>query len=193
MFNTIYSNKIEKAIKLAITTHEIDDKQKRKGKDIPYITHPFTVGLILSQAGANEDVVIAGILHDTIEDSIDEKKVTKEYLAEEFGEKAAALVLAVTEVDKNMSWEDRKAEALAHIEHFSEDELLVKSADVLSNGTELVSDVEEEGQSVFERFSVEKEKTLAHSLRVIKAILDKWPENPLALDLKYLSKKLEEL
>ncbi len=69
----IYTQKIQHAIRFAIKTHEGYQKQKRKGKDVPYITHPLTVGLILAKAGANEDVIIAGILHDTIEDSIEEK------------------------------------------------------------------------------------------------------------------------
>ena len=55
----LYSNKISKAIRFSIKTHEIYQKQKRKGKDIPYITHPLTVGLILARAGADEDVVVA--------------------------------------------------------------------------------------------------------------------------------------
>ena len=67
--------KIQKAIKFATKTHEVYEKQKRKGKDIAYIIHPLTVGLILSSVGADEDLVCAGILHDTIEDSIPAKKV----------------------------------------------------------------------------------------------------------------------
>ncbi|MCX6747825.1 MAG: HD domain-containing protein, partial [Candidatus Nomurabacteria bacterium] len=126
----IYTQKIEEAITLAIKTHEIDEKQKRKGKDIPYITHPLTVGLILSLAGASEDVIIAGILHDTLEDSINEYKVTKEMIAEQFGDNVMQLVLSVTEQDKSLSWEVRKAEALEHIKTFSHDSLMLKSADL---------------------------------------------------------------
>ncbi len=65
----ILTPKIRSAIRFAIKTHEVDQKQARKGKDIAYIGHPLTVGLILARAGANEDTIIAGILHDTIEDS----------------------------------------------------------------------------------------------------------------------------
>jgi len=42
-------SKIQKAIKFAVKTHEVYQKQARKGKDVSYITHPLTVGLILSQ------------------------------------------------------------------------------------------------------------------------------------------------
>jgi (p)ppGpp synthase/HD superfamily hydrolase len=61
-------------IRFSIKTHEVCQKQTRKGKDIPYITHPLIVGLILARAGAGEEVVIAGILHDTIEDSTPKKE-----------------------------------------------------------------------------------------------------------------------
>ncbi len=76
----LYNYKISRAIRFSTKTHEVYQKQKRKGKDIPYITHPITVGLILSRAGADENTVVAGILHDTIEDSVEEKKVSEEML-----------------------------------------------------------------------------------------------------------------
>ena len=86
----IYTDKIKKAISFAINTHEVDQRQKRNGKDdVPYITHPLTVGLILSLAGANENTIVAGILHDTIEDSIPDKKVTQEILKDQFGEEVS--------------------------------------------------------------------------------------------------------
>ena len=77
--------KIQTAIKFAIKTHEVYQQQKRKGKDIAYITHPLTVGIILAKIDSSDDVIIAGILHDTTEDSIPEKKVTKNMIAKRFG------------------------------------------------------------------------------------------------------------
>lgn len=189
----IYTQKIKDAIKFSIKTHEIYQKQKRKGKDIPYVTHPLTVGLILSQARANEDVVIAGILHDTIEDSKPEKKVSPEMIAERFGEKVAELVLSVTEVDKELSWEERKAEALEHIKTFSNDSLLLKSADIIANTSELLEDYARDGEEIFSRFNAPKERLLEQSIRTIRAICDKWPESPLMSDLVGLEIKLKAL
>ncbi len=180
----IYTNKIQKAIELAIQTHEIDDKQKRKGKDIPYITHPLSVGLILATAGGTEDVIVAGILHDTIEDSTVEKKITKEMIAEQFGDNVMQLVLSVTEQNKSLSWEERKAEALEHIKTFSHDSLLLKSADIISNTTELISDYQIEREETFDRFNAPKERILKGYTDSINAILYKWSESPLAEDLK---------
>lgn len=189
----IYTSNIKKAVRFSVKTHEVYQKQKRKGKDIPYVTHPLTVGLILASAGASEEVIIAGILHDTIEDSVTEKKVTEEMLAERFGDEVAALVASVTETDKSLSWEERKKEALAHIGAFSQGSLLVKSADIISNASELVDDYRREREAVFARFNAPKEKILKHYSEAISAVLGKWEESPLAEDLKSLASELQKI
>jgi (p)ppGpp synthase/HD superfamily hydrolase len=179
-----YTEKIQRAIKFAAKTHQVYRDQKRKGKEIPYITHPLTVGLILSLAGAKEDVVVAGILHDTIEDSADHKKVSKEMIVERFGLIVADLVESVTEKNRNLSWDERKKEAINNIESFSYDSILLKSADLLSNTTELIDDYARFGDEIFERFSVSKEKTIQHYSHAIEKIISCWDENPLFEDLK---------
>ncbi len=188
---TIYTPKIQKAIQFAIQTHEIDQKQKRKGKDIAYIIHPLTVGLILARAGASEDVIVAGILHDTIEDSLEQHKVTAETVEKLFGKEVATYVLSVTETNKALPWEERKEHALAHIATLSEGSLLIKSADILVNGTELLDDHAQHGDAVFKRFNApSKELLIKNQLRLITAIIKKWADNPLAQDLKFLAYSL---
>jgi len=189
----IYTTKIKDAIHFAIDTHEVDQKQKRKGKDISYITHPLTVGLILARAGASEEVVAAGILHDTIEDSIAEKKVTNEMLAERFGKEVASLVESVTEQNKDLPWAERKAVALGHIKDFSHESLLVKSADIVANATELLEDHGQEGDKIFGRFNAPKEKILEHLLKAITAIIKGWPESPLVEDLQFIARELQSI
>jgi hypothetical protein len=189
----IYTQKIQHAIRFAIKTHEEYQKQKRKGKDVPYITHPLTVGIILAKGGASEEVIIAGILHDTIEDSIDEKKVTKEMITERFGEKVYELVLSVTEQNKSLSWEERKAEALEHIKTFSNDSLLLKSADIISNISETLNDYKKEGEEIFKRFNAPKDKILESYIKSTEAIINRWNENPLVADLKDILNKVRDI
>ena len=69
---------VEKAIIFAAKAHK---NQTRKGTDIPYITHPFAVGMILQKAKCSEEVIAAGILHDTLEDT----ETTFKDLTEVFG------------------------------------------------------------------------------------------------------------
>jgi (p)ppGpp synthase/HD superfamily hydrolase len=187
----IYTERFRKAIRFAIKTHEVYQKQKRKGKDVAYIAHPLTVGLILLKAGASEDVVIAGILHDTIEDSVPEKKVTRTMVAERFGEKVAELVMYVTEKDKSVPWEERKRAALAEIDSFPPEAVLLKSADVIANINELLEDYDVEGDIVFTRFGAPKEKLIGHTLKVIEKLLEKQPHNPLAEDLVQLARRFK--
>ncbi len=189
----IYTKQVQKAIKFATKTHNHYQQQLRKGKVIPYISHPLTVGIILALAGATEDVIAAGILHDTIEDSVEEKKVTTEMLSDRFGKNVSNLVLSVTEQDKALSWKERKKEALEHIMHFSHDSLLVKSADVLSNVSELLDDRVREGEDVFTKFSVSKEVFIANQLKVIAAIINEWKENPLVDDLLFIAEELQKI
>jgi len=189
----IYTTTIQKAIKFAAKTHNHYQQQKRKGKEIPYITHPLTVGMILAMAKTSEDVIIAGILHDTIEDSVAEKKVTAEMIIERFGEEVMRLVLSVTEQNKSLPWDERKAHAIQHIENFSHESVLVKSADVISNISELIDDHKKYGAEVFERFNAPKEKIIPNQLKVISALVDHWPESPLAWDLKFLASNLSRI
>lgn len=185
--------KIKRAVRFATKTHEVYQKQKRKGKDIAYITHPLTVGLILSQVGASIDCVCAGILHDTIEDCVPERKVTKKMLTERFGRAVAKMVWDVTERDKSLSWEERKKVALEHIRTYSRDSLLVKSADLVSNLSELVEDYDQDGDRAFLRFNAPKERKIKNSLQIIATIIGCWPENPLAHELRYLADKIRQM
>ncbi len=192
--NMIYTNKIQDAIHFSIEVHQLTgEPQFRKGKAVPYVTHPLTVGLILSQAGASEDLVVAGILHDTIEDSVVDHKVTKKMLSERFGDIVAGLVDSVTEKDRGLSWLERKEAALEEIRQFSPESLMLKSGDVISNISELISDYKRDGSVTFERFNAPKEQLIEHAQLVIQTILGAWAENPLASDLANCHKGLEEM
>lgn len=192
----VFSEFIRNAIKFSIKTHEIYQKQKRKGKDIPYIVHPLTVGLILTKAGAPDDIVVAGILHDTIEDSIDEKKVTYEMIKERFGLSVADIVNDVTEQDKSLPWKKRKELALKHIETMEGPSLWVKTADVVCNISDLIDDYKKDGDKIFERFNASKEESLLNNRSVLNALIKRWKEggdNPLLSDLETLLGDIEEL
>ena len=187
-----YTPKIQHAIRFSIKTHEIYQKQKRKGKDVPYIVHPLTVGLILASAGADEDLIIAGILHDTIEDSIETKKVTKEMIVKRFGENVADLVLSITE-EKNLPWEETKEKAIEHVKMLSHDSLMLKSADILANNSDLCDDYKNKGEEAFKIFGANKKRKLKEQSDLIKAILKKWPESPFKKDLNFILKSLESM
>jgi hypothetical protein len=99
--------------------------------------------------------------------------------------------VSVTEIDKNLPWAERKALALEHIQNFSHDSVLVKSADVLSNGTELLDDFRRYGKDVFKRFRVPAADVIGNSEKVLVSLLKRWSKNPLAMDLKKLAKEIQ--
>lgn len=98
---------IHEAIYFAAKAH---DGQKRKGTAMPYVVHPFEVAAILMEEGAAEEVVAAGLLHDTVEDTA----VTAADIREKFGPRVEALVLACSE-EKDLPWEERKGRMLARV------------------------------------------------------------------------------
>lgn len=189
----IYTPRLHAAIRFAVKTHEVYQKQKRKGKDVAYITHPLTVGVMLSRAGVSEDVVIAGILHDTIEDSVKTKKVSYDMIKQRFGKRVADLVDSVTEHDRTASWEERKREAFDHIASFSHGSILVKAADTLANVADILDDHARLGDATFNVFHGRKERIIANYAAVMAELNKRWPKNPLAADLRRLRRDLLRL
>jgi len=185
ILSMIFTPLIHKSIDFAIQVHEIDTKKKRKGKDIPYITHPLTVGLILARVTQDENIIAAGILHDTIEDCEPYGSVTKNLIAREFNGEIAQMVNDVTEQDKTLPWMERKMAALKHIQDMGHNSLLVKSADTLHNLTELNDDISTNGEVVFSKFNATKNDTVTRYKKLIPEIKRSWSDNPLLTDLEY--------
>ena len=105
-------------------------RQSRKGTEFPYVVHPIRVADILDRFGLGEDVVVAGFLHDTIEDTA----VTAVEVETFFGPRVRRLVESVSEPDKRAPWKQRKQLTIDHL--FAEDDLDVLSltaADKLDN------------------------------------------------------------
>ncbi len=142
---------IFKAIEFAAKAHA---GQFRKQSLIPYIFHPLAVGQILLENGCSEEVAVAGVLHDTVEDT----STTLEQIDLEFGENVARLVQAATEPQKSHSWEERKQHTLAIIKTASKDALTLICADKLHNIISIKEDLARQGESVWARFSRPKHK-----------------------------------
>ena len=110
--------------------------QKRKGKEEePYINHPLEVAnLLVSVGGVDDiDVLTAGLLHDTVEDT----GATQQEIESRFGRKAAGIVLEVTD-DKSLPKPERKRLQVEHAPHLSTEAKLVKLADKISNITDIL-------------------------------------------------------
>ncbi len=152
-----YSRRLDLAIAFAAREHA---GQKRKSSDVPYVAHPFHVAVILMKHGLDEDLVVAGLLHDVVEDC----GVAVETLRAEFGERVAGLVAAVSEKKKEAGeerhrpWRVRKEEQLAHLDGAPADVAALKAADALHNASSVLLDAERAGAEVWKRFNASPEE-----------------------------------
>ena len=124
-------NTIRKLVEAASFAAQRHTGHHRKGdtKD-PYINHPLEVANLLANVGGIEDidVLIAAILHDTVEDV----GVKKEEIVARFGDRVAGIVAEVTD-DKSLPKEERKRLQVEHAPHLSPEAKVVKLGDKISN------------------------------------------------------------
>ena len=120
--------KILEAAQFAARRHH---GQSRKGALAePYIVHPLEVAHLLMHVGGVEDpdVLIAALLHDTVEDT----DTTRDEIGRQFGERVANIVLEVTD-DKSLPKEVRKELQVEHAPHISDEAKQLKMCDKISN------------------------------------------------------------
>lgn len=134
------------AIEFAVRAHK---GQYRKGSRIPYVVHPINVGRILIENGCSDTVVIAGILHDVIEDT----DVSVDLVREQFGEDVANLVMWGSEKDRSDTWENRKRHTLETLESAPMDVLLISLVDKLDNIRSMRAGSERDGEEFWARFN----------------------------------------
>jgi (p)ppGpp synthase/HD superfamily hydrolase len=142
---------------------EVHAQQERKGTGVPYAAHLIGVSSLVLEAGADEDLAIAALLHDAAEDHGGEPRLVD--IEARFGARVAAIVrdcsdsLAPDGVEKD-DWETRKREHLAHLADASGDTLLVWMADKVHNGRAIVTDLEAHGSRVLSRFHAPPDRIL---------------------------------
>jgi GTP pyrophosphokinase len=142
-------DRLADATAYALTIHA---DQERKGSGTPYIAHLLGVASIILEHGGDEDLAIAGLLHDAIEDvGIEQEAV----IATRFGARVAGIVRACTDADTlpKPPWRARKEAYVAHLETVGRDVLLVSAADKLHNARAIVTDLRTLGPAMFARFT----------------------------------------
>jgi guanosine-3',5'-bis(diphosphate) 3'-pyrophosphohydrolase len=149
--------RLEQAMRFAAQSHA---GQLRKGSDTPYFEHVVAAALILDRVGFPEDVVIAGLLHDIVEDTA----VSLEEVAIRFGTRVSELVRHCSEVktDERGSkrpWIDRKRDHLAALADAPIDAWAVILADKLHNLICIELDLRE-NRPVWSQFHAEREQVL---------------------------------
>lgn len=117
--------KFEKAVRLLVEHFPVSDETSRK----PVLFHDIRVGVYLYEHGYSEDVVLAGVLHDTLEWS----SATQGMLKDEFGDNVLRLVLASTKDDSITERGKKTTELITRCVSNGQDALIVKTADILDS------------------------------------------------------------
>ena len=156
---TGYSDVINHALAFAAKHH---DRQVRKGTKLPYLTHPANVAVILTRYGCDSDTVVAGILHDVIEDCVREgysREMLEQRIGDKFGAKVLDTVLSVAyrrhdDDGVELSGDDRKTDYLERLSGASEEARWVCAADKIHNASSILSDLRRtvDAETIWSRF-----------------------------------------
>ncbi len=137
----------------------------RGGHGRPYFEHPIQVTQLLRDAGYDEEVCAAGLLHDTVEDS----NFTVEDVFESFGQRVGGLVAALTEDPSIEGWEERKQALRESVASSGPDGAAIYAADKVANLHDWRQVYSEVGESSVEFF---KAPTLDARIRAWRADLE---------------------
>jgi (p)ppGpp synthase/HD superfamily hydrolase len=195
-----YSDVINHALAFSAKHH---DRQVRKGTKLPYLTHPANVAVILTRYGRDTDTVVAGILHDVIEDCVRDgytREMLEQRIGDKFGGKVLDTVLAVTyrrhdDDGVELSGEDRKTDYLYRLSNASEEARWVCAADKIHNAASIISDLRRtvDPETVWGRFGGGKAATARWYRQVYERLREVGFESPIMTELDNVSSELQKL
>ncbi len=195
---TGYSDRINHAFAFAAKHH---DRQVRKGTRLPYLTHPANVALILTRYGRDEDTVVAGILHDVVEDCVREgwtREMLEDRIASKFGPQVLEAVLAVTkrkfdDDGVELSRDDIRADYLERLASAGDAARWVCAADKVHNAGSILADLRRtiDPESVWGRFGGGREGSIKWYRDVRDRLREVGFDAPIASELSELVAELE--
>jgi (p)ppGpp synthase/HD superfamily hydrolase len=162
--------------------------QTRKASSTPYVAHLMGVASLVLEFGGDEDLAIAALLHDVVEDC-GGAPMLKE-VRRKFGTRVAKIVDGCTDsdIDPKPPWLERKETYIRHLKSADAETRLVSAADKLNNVRSILSDYREVGELVWDRFSGGREGTLWY----YRALLEEFLRKPNRL-IRELELAVEEL
>jgi len=197
---TGYSDVINHALAFAAKHH---DRQVRKGTKLPYLTQPANVAIILTRYGRDSDTVVAGILHDVIEDCVRDgytREMLEQRIGDKFGPRVLETVLAVTyrrndDDGVELSGDERKADYLDRLADASEDARWVCAADKIHSASSIISDLARtvDPQTIWARFGGGRAATARWYRQVYERLDEVGFDAPIMKELDTVSAELEKL
>jgi len=171
---------------------EMHKGQTRKASTIPYIAHLMGVASLVLEAGGDEDLAIAALLHDVVEDC-GGAPMRKE-VRRQFGKRVARVVDGCTDADSDPKppWRERKENYIRHLKTADADTQLVSAADKLNNVRSILSDYRAIGESVWSRFHGGREGTLWY-YRTLRDVFLRRKPNRITRELELAVSELDSL
>lgn len=170
----ILSDRFTNAMTYAIFVHK---SQNRKNTNVPYISHLLAVTSIVLEEGGDEDLAIAALLHDSVEDQGGMDRLIDIRL--HYGERVANIVEACSDsfTSPKSPWKIRKDYYLEHLKTADEDVLLISLADKLHNSSTICRDFQKEGEKIWGRFNGGKEGTIWYYKQLVEIFIksNKYP------------------
>ena len=164
--------------------------QTRKASSVPYIAHLLGVASLVLEFGGDEDMAIAALLHDVVEDC-GGVPMLKE-VGRRFGPRVAKIVDGCTDsyTDPKPAWRERKETYLRHLKKADGETRMVSAADKLNNVRSILSDYREVGESIWARFNGGREGTLWYYRSLVEEFLQH-KSNRLVRELELAVQELE--
>ena len=175
---------IEKALRIMLSAH---GQQKRKADDSLYVIHPLMVAKKLARFGFGDEVIVAAMVHDVLEDTdYSEKK-----LRQELGDKVVDIIMPLTE-NKSLEWEERKKKYIEAVRNAGPETKAVSIADKIHNLGSIIATHKEMGANIWTKFNRGKEQKMWFEWEMLKMFQATW-ESPMIAEYEKLLKEVKKL
>lgn len=153
----VLGKRLQRAFRYAAEKHA---GQTRKQSAVPYLSHLMAVTSLVLEGGGDEDMAMAALLHDVVEDCGGMPRLREVH--KKFGARVAKIVEGCTDSfsDPKLPWIVRKKEYIKRLKHEDAETRLVSASDKLHNVRTVMTDYRQDGESIWKRFSGRREGTL---------------------------------
>jgi (p)ppGpp synthase/HD superfamily hydrolase len=181
--------RFEEALAYATRLH---NDQSRKGTGIPYVAHLLAVTALVLEWGGDEDMAIAALLHDAVEDQGGMDTLAD--IRRRFGERVATIVDGCTDsyTHPKPPWKQRKEAYIKRLRVEPGDVRLVSIADKIHNARSILFDLRKDGVSALDRFKGGRDGTLWY-YQALVAVFNEIENTPQAAELARLVAEMEQL
>lgn len=158
--------RFQDAVGYAVAVH---GSQRRKGTDVPYVSHLLGVASLVLEDGGDEEEAIGALLHDAAEDHGGRERL--EDIRARFGDKVARIVEHCTDswTEPKEPWLERKQRYAEHARRLPPEALRVSVADKVHNTYTILRDLRTIGERAWDRFNAKPDDVIAYYVSLVRA------------------------